>query len=173
MNLERDSYGNCVLNLFIFNGKAKSRLNDPPFSIKIKGLPLWPGGLDCDPNAGGQDSICGQGMRSHKLSNHLILCCLLLLPSVLPSIWVFSKELALRVRWPKYWCYSFIISSSNEYFFRIDWFYLLVVQGTLKSLLQHHNSKVTILQLSAFYMVHLSHPHMTTGKNHSLDSLSS
>ena len=126
----------------------------------------------CDPSAGGRDSICVQGMRSHKLSNHLILCHPLLLPSVLPSIRVFSKELALRIKWPKYWSFSFSISPSNEYSFRIDWFYILAVQETLKSLLQHHNSKVTI-QRSAFFMVQLSHPHMTTGKNPSFDSLSS
>ena len=124
----------------------------------------------CDPNAGGRNSICGQGMRSHKLSNHLILSRPLLLPSVLPSIGVFSKELALRIRWPKYWSFSSSISPSNEYSFRIDRFYLLAVQGTLKSLVQHHNSKATVLQCSAFFMVQLSHPYMTTGKNHSFDS---
>ena len=104
-----------------------------------------------DPNAGGRNSICGQGMRSHKLSNHLIFCRPLPLPSVLPSIRVFSKELALRIRWPKYWSFSFSISPSNEYSFRIDCFYLLAVQGTLKSLVQHHNSKATVPVLSLFY----------------------
>ena len=99
--------------------------------------------------------------------NRLNLCCpLLLLPSVFPSIRVFSTELALCIRWPKYW--SFSISLSNEYsgliFFRMDWFYLLSVQGTLKSLLQHHNAKTSIVQPSAFFMVQLSHPSMTTGK---------
>ena len=101
-------------------------------------------------------------------SNHLILCRpLLLLPSVLPSIGVFSSESVLRIRWPKYWSFSFSISPSNEYsgliFFRIDWFYL-AVQGTLKSLLQHHSSKASILRYSAFFTVQLSHPYMTTGK---------
>ena len=100
-------------------------------------------------------------------SNHLIHCCpLLLLPSVFPSIRVFSNEWVLLIRWPKYW--SFSISPSDEYlgliFFRIDWFELLAVQGTLKSLLQHHSSKASILQCSAFFMVQLSHPCMTTGK---------
>ena len=100
-------------------------------------------------------------------SNHLILCCPLLLPpSVFPSIRVFSNESVLRIRWPKYW--SFSISPSNEYSglisFRIDWFDLLSVQGTLKSLLQHHSSKASVLQCSAFFIVQLTHPYMTTGK---------
>ena len=102
-------------------------------------------------------------------SNHLILCCpLLLLPSIFPSIRVYLNELALCIRWPKYWSFSFSISPSNEYSglisFRIDWFYFLAVQGTLRSLLQHHSSKASILQCSAFFMVQLSHPYMTTGK---------
>ena len=100
-------------------------------------------------------------------SNHLFLCCPLL-PSVFPSIRVFSSESILCIRWPKYLSFSFSISPSNEYseliFFRIDWFDLLAVQGTLKSLLQHYSSKASILQHSAFFMVQLSHPHMTTGK---------
>ena len=102
-------------------------------------------------------------------SNHLILCCpLLLLPSIFPSIRVFSNESALPIRWPKYWSFSFSISSSSEHLglisFRMDWFDLLAVQGTLKSLLQQHNSKSSILQRSAFFIVQLSHPYMTTGK---------
>ena len=102
-------------------------------------------------------------------SNHLILCCpLLLLPSIFPSIRVFSNESVLCSRWPKYWRFSFNISPSNEYSglitFRMDWFYLLVVQGTLKSLLQHLSSNASVLQCSAFLMVQLSHPYMTTGK---------
>ena len=101
-------------------------------------------------------------------SNHLILCRpLLLLPSIFPSIRVFSNESPLRIRWPKYWTFSFSISPSNEYSglisFRIDWFNLLAVQGTLKSLLQHHSSKASVLWLSVFFMVQLSHPYMTTG----------
>ena len=103
------------------------------------------------------------------LSNHLILCHpLLLLPSIFPSIRVFSNESALCIRWPKYWSFSFNISPSNEYSglisFRIDWLDLLAVQGTLKSLLQHHSSKASIFWCSAFFMVQLSYPHMTTGK---------
>ena len=102
-------------------------------------------------------------------SNHLILCHpLLLLPSIIPSIRVFSNESALCIRWPNYWSFSFSISPSNEYpgliSFRIDWFNLLAVQGTLKSLLQHHSSKASILQCSASYMVQLSYPYMTIGK---------
>ena len=102
-------------------------------------------------------------------SNHLILCCpLLLLPSIFPSIRVFSNESALRIRWPKYWSFSFNISPSNEYSglisFRMDWLDLLAVQGTLKSLLQHHSSKASILRHSAFFIVQILHPYMTTGK---------
>ena len=102
-------------------------------------------------------------------SNHLILCRpLFLLPPVPPSIRVFSNESVFRIRWPKYWRFSFSISPSNEYSglisFRMDWLDLLAVQGTLKSLLQHHSSKASILQHSAFFMVQLSHPYMTTRK---------
>ena len=102
-------------------------------------------------------------------SNHLILCHpLLLLPSIFPSIRVFSNESTLHIRWPRYWSFSFNISPSNEHLglisFRMDWLGLLAVQGTLKSLLQHHSSKASILQHSAFFIVQLSHPCMTTGK---------
>ena len=106
-------------------------------------------------------------IESVMLSNHLILCCpLLLFPQSFP---VFSKELTLHIRWPKYWSFSFRISSSNEYSglisFRIDWFHLRALHGTLKSLLQHHNWKASVLRFSAFFMVQLSHPYMTTGKS--------
>ena len=102
-------------------------------------------------------------------SNHLILCHpLLLLPSIFPSIRVFSNESALRIRWSKYWSFSFNISPSNEHpglsSFRMNWLDLLAVQGTPKSLLQHHSSKASILQCSAFFIVQLSYPYMTTGK---------
>ena len=108
-------------------------------------------------------------IKSVMPSNHLILCRpLLLLPSIFPSIRVFSNKSVLCIRWPKYWSFSFSISPSNEYSglisFRIDWFDLLAVQGTLKSLLQHHSLKASILWLSAFLMVQFSHPYMTTGK---------
>ena len=101
-------------------------------------------------------------------SNHLILCRpLLLMPSIFPSIMIFSNESALRIRWPNCWSFSFNISSSNEYpgliSFRMDWLDLFAVQGTLKSLLQYHSWKASILQHSAFFIVHLSHPYMTTG----------
>ena len=102
-------------------------------------------------------------------SNHLILCHpLLLLPSIFPSIRVFSNESALRIKWPKYWSFNFNISPTNEHpgliYFTMDWLDLLAVQGTLKSLLQHHSSKTSILRRSVFFIVQLSHPYMTTGK---------
>ena len=102
-------------------------------------------------------------------SSHLILCRpLLFLPSIFPSIRVFYNEAALPIRWPKFWSFSFSISPSNEYSglisFKMDWFDLLAVQGTLKSLLQHHSLKASVLWCSAFFMVQLSHPYMTTGK---------
>ena len=101
-------------------------------------------------------------------SNHLILCHSLLMLSIFPSIRIFSKESALCIRWPNYWSFCFSISPSSEYSrfisFRIDWFDLLKVQGTFKSLLQHHSPKASILRRSAFFMVQLSHPYMTTGK---------
>ena len=108
-------------------------------------------------------------IKSVMLSNHLIFChLLLLLSSVFPSIGVFSNKLALCIRWPKYWSFSFSISPSHEYSgllsIRIDWFDLLAIQETLKSLLQHHSSKASILQHSAFFMVQLSHSYMTTVK---------
>ena len=108
-------------------------------------------------------------LESVMLSNHLILCRpLLLLPSIFPSIRVFSNESTLCIRWPKYWSFSFKISLSNEHpglmFFRMDWLDLLAVHGTLKSFLQHHSSKASILLHSAFFMVQLSRPYMTTGK---------
>ena len=119
--------------------------------------------------------------RLHKLmsiesvmpSNQLVFCCpLLLLPSIFPSIWVFSSESVLRIRWPKYWSFSFSNSPSKEYSglisFRMDWLDLLAVQGTLKSLLPYHSSKASILPCSAFFIVQLSHPYKTTGKKTAL-----
>ena len=101
-------------------------------------------------------------------SNHLFLCCPLLLPSIFPSISIFSNESVLCIRWSKYWSFSFSIRPSNEYSrlisFRIDWFDLLEVQGTLKSLLQHHSSKASVLRCAAFFMIQLSHLYMTIGK---------
>ena len=117
-------------------------------------------------------SIFHDGLMSIKLvmpSNHLILCCPLLLPpSIFPSIRIFSNEMVLPIRWPKYWSFSFSISPSNEcsglIFFRTDWLDLLAAQMTLKSLLQHHCSKASVLWCSAFFIVQLSHPYMTPGK---------
>ena len=114
-------------------------------------------------------------IKSVMPSNHLILCHPLLLPpSILPSIRVFSSESVLHIRWPKYWSFNFSISPSNEYSglisFRIDWFNIRAVQGTLKSLLQHHSSKASVLQRSAFFIVQLSHPYVTSGKTIALTS---
>ena len=107
-------------------------------------------------------------MESVMPSNHLVLCCPLLLPSIFSSIRVFSSESALLIRWPKYWSFSFSISPSSQYSglisFRIDWFDLHAVQGTLESLLQHHSSKASVLRHSTFFMVQFSHPYITTGK---------
>ena len=117
-------------------------------------------------------------IKSVMPSNHLILCCpLLVRPSIFPSIRVFSNESALHLRWPKYWSFSFSISPSSEYSrlisFRIDGLDLLAVQRTLKSFLQHHSSKASIIWHSAFFMVHLSHLYMTTGKTTALTTLTS
>ena len=114
-------------------------------------------------------------VESVMQSSHLILCHpLLLLPSIFPSIRVFSSESALRIRWPKYWSFSFNISPSNEHpgliSFRMDWLDLLGVQGTLKSILQHHSLKASISRHSAFFIIQLSHPYMTTGKTIALSS---
>ena len=121
-----------------------------------------------------QSSLRLTFIESMMPSSHLILCHpLLLLPPIPPNIRVFSNESALRMRWPKYWSFSFSIIPSKEHpgliSFRMDWLDLPAVQGTLKSLLQHHSSKASILRRSAFFTVQLSHPYMTTGKNHSLD----
>ena len=116
-----------------------------------------------------QSCLTLMSIESVMPSIYLILCCpLLLLPSIFPSIRVFSNESVLCIRWPKYWSFSFNISPSNEHSglisFRMDWLDLLAVQGTLKSLLQHHSLKASILLCSAFFIVQLSHPYMTTGK---------
>jgi len=113
-------------------------------------------------------------IKSVMPSNHLVLCHLFhLLPSIFPSIRVFSNKSVLRIRWTKFWSFSYSISPSNEYSglisFKIDWFDLCAVQGTLKSLLQHHSSKASILWHSAFFTVQLSHPYMTTGKTIALN----
>ena len=125
-----------------------------------------PGFLSC---AISQSVLRLMSIKSVMPSNHLILCRpLLLLPSIFSSIRVFSNESVLHIRWPKYWSFSFNISPSNEHpgliSFRMDWWDLRAVQGTLKSLLKHHTSKASVLWCSAFFMVQLSHPYMTTGK---------
>ena len=132
---------------------------------------LWPLGLQHTrlPFTNSQGLLKLMSIELVMPSDHLILCHpLLLLPSIFPSIRVFSNESALRIRGPKYWSFRFSISPSNEYSglisFGINWFDLLAVQGTLKSLLQHYSSKASILWCSAFFMVQLLHPHMTTGK---------
>ena len=144
---------------------------DIQFSCSVASNSLSPNGLQharvpC-PSPTSQRLLKLMSIKSVTPSNHLILCCpLLLVPSIFPSIRVFSNESALRIRWPKYW--SFCISSSNEYSALIpdiiDWFDLLTVQGTLESLLQHHRSKTSIFWHLAFFMVQLSHPYMTTRK---------
>ena len=138
------------------------------FSRSVVSDSLWPHGpqharLPCPSPTPGVYS------NSVMPSSHLILCCPLLLPpSIFPSIRVFSNESVLCIRWPEYWSFSFNISSSNVYAglisFRMDWLDLLIVQGTPKSLLQHHSSKVSILWHSAFFIVQLSHPYLATGK---------
>ena len=136
---------------------------------------MTPWTVACQASLSTTDSKSLLKLTSIKLvipSNHLIVCPLFLLPSVFPSFRVFSSESVLRIRWPKYQRFHFSISLSNEHpgliSFRMDWLDLFAVQGTLKSLLQQHSSKASILWHSAFYIVQLSHPYMTTGKNHSL-----
>ena len=146
------------------------------FSHSVVSDSLQPYGLQhtrphCPPPAPGvYSNSCPLSQWCHP--NISSSCRPLFLPSIFPSIRIFSNESALRIRWPKYWSFSFSISPSNEHSglisFRIDWFDLLAVQGTLKSLLQHHSSKASILQKSAFFKVQLSHPYMITGKTISL-----
>ena len=122
-----------------------------------------------------QSSLKLMSIESVMPSSHLILCCPLLQPTILPSIRVFSNESTLRMTWPKYWSFNFSISPSNEHpgliSFRMDWLDLLAVQGNLKSLLQHHSSKALTLQCSGFFIVQLSHPYMTTGKTIALSRM--
>ena len=148
-------------------------LSSVQFSHSVVSNSLWPHGLQlCQASL----SISLPKLMSIELvmpPNHLILCHpLLLLPSIIPSIRVFSSESVIHIRWPKYWSFSFSISPSNEYSglisYRMDWLDLLAVQGTLKSLLQHHSSKAPILWHSAFFIVQLSHPYMTTGTTKAL-----
>ena len=149
--------------VYQFSSVTQSRLTLRPCGLQQARLPCP------SPTPGACSNSYQAHIESLRPSNHLILCQPLLFPpSIFPSIRVFSNELVLRIRWPKYWSFSFNISPSNEYSglisFRMDWFDLLAVQGTLKSLLQHHSSKASILWCSAFLIVQLSHPYMTTGK---------
>ena len=143
------------------------------FSHSVVSDSLQPHGLQHSrppcPSPNSQSLLKLMSIESVILSNHLTLCCpLLLLPSIFPSIRVFSNESVLHIRWPKYWGFSFSVSLSSEYSglisFSIDWFALLAVRGTLKSFLQHDSSKASILWCSVFLMIQLSHPYMTTGK---------
>ena len=142
------------------------------FSRSVLSDSLWPHGLQHSrsPCPSPTPGACSNSsIESVMPSNHLILCCpFLLLPSILPNIRVFSNESVLHIRWPKYWSFSFNISPSNEHLglisFRMDWLDFLAVQGALKSLLQHHSSKASILWCSAFFIAQLSHPYVTTGK---------
>ena len=137
----------------------------------------WAAARQASPSISNSQSLLKlMSIESSMPSNHLILCRpLLLQPSIFPSIRVFSNESVFRIRWPKYWSFSFSISisPSSEYSglisFRMDWLDLFAAQGTRKNLLQHHSSKASILWCSAFFIVQLSHPYMTTGKNHSFD----
>ena len=148
------------------------RISSVQFSHSIVSYSLWPHESARQASLSITNSwslLKPRSIESMMPSNHLILCHpLLLLPSIFPSIRIFSNESARRIRWPKYWSFSFSISTSNEHpgliSFRMDWLDLLAVQGTLKSLLQHHSSKASILRCSAFFRVQLSHPYMTTGK---------
>ena len=154
----------------LWNRLSNERLSSVQFSPSVMSNSLRPHGLrhtrlPCS------TLTLGLLMSTESVmpSNHLIFCCPFLLPpSISPSIWVFSNKLVLRIRWPKYWSFSFNICLYSEYSgfisFRIDWFDLLAVQETLKSLLQHHSSKASVLRCSAFFIVQLSHPYMATGK---------
>ena len=159
----KDSYSPKILKYRLISSvQSLSR-------VRLFAIP-WTAARQASPSITNSRSLLKlMSTESVMLSNHLILCCpLLLLLSIIPSIRVFSDESVLPIRWPKYWSFSFNISLSNEYSglisFMIDWLDLLAVLGTLKSLLQYHSSKASILQPSAFFTVQLSHPYMTTGK---------
>ena len=166
MTLVYRKQGLAWLPIFIFSvfqsvsSVAQSCLTLCNMDCSTSGLPV---------HHNSQSLLKLMSIKSLMPSNHLILCHLLLLPSIFPSIRVFSNESVLHVSWPKCWSFSFSISPYNEYWglisFRMDWLDLLAIQGTLKSLLQHHSSKASVLRCSAFFIVQLSYPHMTTGKN--------
>ena len=160
----------CFVGFITFSYIFHHIFTSVQFSHSVVSNSLQPHGLQhTRPPCPSPPPRAYMSIESVMPSNHLILCCpLLLLPSIFSSTRVFSNESALRIRWPKYGSFSFNISPSNEHSglisFRMDWLDLLAVQGTLKSLLQHHSSKASIIQRSAFFIVQLSHPYMTTGK---------
>ena len=154
---------------FSFTLLCSPQFSSVQFSAVTQSYPTFCNPMDSLSITNSQSPPKPMSIESVMPSNHLILCRpLLLLPSILPSIRVFSNESSLCITWPKYWSFCFSISPSNELpgliSFRMDWLDLLAVQGTLKSLLQHHSSKASILRRSAFFIVQLSHPYMTTGK---------
>ena len=158
----------CILSPSLFNLNAEFCSVQSLTPVRLFVIP-WTAALQASLSiTNSQSSPRLISIESVMPSNQLILCHPLLLPSIFPSIRVFSNESALRIRWPQYWSFSFSISPSGEYLglisLRMDWLDLLAVQETLKSLLQHHSSKASVLQGSAFFMVQLSHPYMTTGK---------
>ena len=167
--LRKSQFGMLLLHI-TYLGRVVSILLSIQFSHSVVSHSLWPHGLQHARLPSVTNSQCLLKLVSVESmpSKHLILCCPLLLPSIYSSIRVFSNESVLCIRWLKYWRFSLNISPSNEYSglisFRIDWLDLLAVQGTLKSFLQHHSSKASILQCSAFFMVQLSRPCMNTGK---------
>ena len=167
--------GDCnheIKRCLVLGRKAMTSLSSNQFSSSVMSDSLRPHGLQharlpCPPSPGACASSCPSSGWCHPTTSSS--CCpFFLLPSILPSVRVFSNESALHIMWPKYWSFTFSISPSSEYSglisFRIDWLDFLTVQGTLKSLLQHHSSKASIFQRSAFFTVQLSHPYMTTGK---------
>ena len=164
-----DGHVSCFLVLAIVNSTARNIVVQSLSRVWFIATP-WAGALQASLYITVSRSLLKlMSVESMMPSNHLILCHpLLLLPSIFPSIRVFSSESALHIRWPKYWSVSFSISPSNEYSglisFRIDWLDLLAVQGALKNLLQRHSSKASVLQCSAFFMVQILHPYMTTRK---------
>ena len=171
--MSKDKKQRCQMYRFSFSFKVRSLRNNLQFSSVAQSCPTLCDPINC--STPGPLSITNSrslpklmSIESVIPSNHLICHSLLLLPSIFPSIRFCSNESALCIRWPKYWSFRFKISPSNEHpgliSFRMDWLDLLAVQGTLKSLLQHHSSKASILQRSAFITVQLSHPYMTTGK---------
>ena len=156
--------------MFLFSSKCKI-VHQSSFTVVSDSVTPWTTASQATLSITNSQSLLKlMPIKSLMPSSHLILCCpLLLLPPIPPSIRVFSNESTLHMRWPNYWSFSFSISPSNEHpgliSFRMDWLDLLAVQGTLKSPLQHHSSKASILQHSTFYTVQLSHPYMTTGKS--------